>query len=283
MRAQLFRLLLVVFLSSCSAVESGLASDQNVLRVRDGKDIAFTRMIEDMKNRDFIFVGEVHNIPDNHRKELDVIRAFHEAGVPIAIGLEMFRADSQGMLDDWVQGALPLGQFLPVYYDNWRQAWPLYRDIFLYAREHGIPMVGLNIPDKIAEAVARKGFASLTPSEKKQLPPGISCDIDPTYMDFIKKAYADHAGHADKRFLNFCEAQMVWDKSMAWHLIAYTKKHPGRTVIVLAGVGHAWKRGIPEQITREKKYNLSVVMPLVPDQIEPGSVTIKDADYVMLD
>jgi uncharacterized iron-regulated protein len=102
-------------------------------------------------------------------------------------------------------------------------------------------------------------------------------------MDFIKKAYADHAGHVDKRFLNFCEAQMVWDKSMAWHLVAYIKKHPGRTVIVLAGVGHAWKRGIPEQITRESKYSLSVIMPLVPDQIEPGSVTIQDADYVMLE
>ncbi len=283
MRAQLFGLLFSVLLLSCSTAESDPVSGQTVLRVRDGKDIAFSRMIEDIKHRDFIFVGEVHNNPANHQKELDVIRAFHEAGVPISIGLEMFRADSQGKLDDWVQGSLSLEQFLPVYYDNWQLAWPLYRDIFIYAREHRIPMIGLNIPDKIAQAVARNGFESLTQSEKKQLPPGISCDIDPTYMDFIKRAYADHAGHADKRFLNFCEAQMVWDKSMAWHLMAYNNKHPGRTVIVLAGVGHAWKRGIPEQITREKKYNVSVVMPLVPDQIEPDSVTTKDADYVMFE
>ena len=283
MIAPLFPLFLAVFLLSCSTAESSLGSNRTVLRVSDGKDIAFSRMIEDIKDRNFIFVGEIHNLPDTHRMELNVIRAFHEAGVPMAVGLEMFRADSQRMLDDWVRGALPLEKFLPVYYDNWRQAWPLYRDIFLYAREHDIPMVGLNIPDKIAEAVARNGFGSLTRSEKEQLPPGISCDIDPTYMDFIKRAYADHADHADKRFLNFCEAQMVWDKSMAWHLIAYTKKHPGKTIIVLAGVGHAWKRGIPEQLTRETKYNLSVVMPLVPDQIEPDSVTIKDADYVMLE
>jgi uncharacterized iron-regulated protein len=194
----------------------------------------------------------------------------------------MFRADSQKSLDEWVKGALPLDRFLPVYYDNWRQGWPLYRDIFLYARDHDIPMVGLNIPDRIAEAVAKKGFASLTRDEKVQLPPGISCDVDPAYMDFIRKAYADHTRHADKQFLNFCEAQMVWDQSMAWHLVEYVKKHPGRTVIVLAGVGHSWKRGIPERISRESKYSFKVIMPLVPDQIDPDGVTIKDTDYVIL-
>ncbi len=278
----LFHLFLGVFLLSCSAAESGSFSDKAALRVRDGRDITFPRMIEEIKKAKFVFVGEVHDIPAHHRMELDVIRALHESDVPLSIGLEMFRADSQKTLDDWVNGSLPLDRFLPVYYDNWRQAWPLYGDIFSYARDHQIPMVGLNIPDKIAEAVAQKGFASLTRNEKMQLPPGISCDVDPTYMDFIRKAYAGHVRHVDKRFLNFCEAQMVWDKSMAWHLIQYSKKHPERTVIVLAGVGHSWKRGIPEQISRESKYSLKVIMPFVPDQIEPDSVTIKDADYVIL-
>ncbi len=281
MRTTLFPLFLFVFLLSCSAAESGLDPNAAVLRVRDGKHISFARMIEDVRKTDFVFVGEVHDVPDHHRMELDVIRAFHESGVPLAIGLEMFRADSQKTLDEWVRGDISLDTFLPVYYDNWRLAWPLYRDIFSYAREHQIPMVGLNIPDKIAEAVAQKGFASLTKNERNQLPPGISCNVDPTYMEFIKKAYAGHVQHVDKKFLNFCEAQMVWDKSMAWHLIEYRKKHPGTTVIVLAGVGHAWKRGIPEQIARESTFTYKVIMPLVPDQIEQDSVTIQDADYVV--
>ncbi len=283
MRFPLFHLLLGFLLLSCSAAESGSIPDATALRVRDGRDIAFSQMIEEIKKANFVFVGEVHDIPAHHQLELDVIKALHESGIPLSIGLEMFRADSQKPLDEWVRGALPTDKFLPAYYDNWRQAWPLYRDIFSYARDHQIPMVGLNIPDKIAEAVAKKGFASLTREERTQLPPGISCDVDPTYMDFIRKAYAGHTGHVDKRFLNFCEAQMVWDKSMAWHLIEYTKKHPGRTVIVLAGVGHSWKRGIPEQISRESKYSLKVIMPLVPDQIEPDSVTVADADYVIMD
>ena len=124
----------------------------------------------------------------------------------------------------------------------------------------------------------------MNPEQKKQLPPEISCDIDPTYMDFIKKAYADHSQKAGNKFLNFCEAQMVWDKTMAWHLIKYLDKHRGKTVIVLAGVGHAWKRGIPEQMVRQSQsqYRSKTILPLVPGQIEPESISIRDADYVLL-
>ncbi len=143
-------------------------------------------------------------------------------------------------------------------------------------------MVGLNIPDEIAATVAKKGFASLTEKERQILPPGISCDVDPTYMNFIKQAYVGHSQKTDKQFLHFCEAQMVWDKSMAANLIDYRKKHPSQTVVVLAGVGHAWKRGIPEQLARESKYTVKTALPLVPGQIERDTVTVHDADYVLL-
>ncbi len=263
-------------------VESGLGDESKVLRVRDGKIITFAGMIADVKKADFVFIGEVHDISEHHRDELAIIRAFHESDAPTAVGLEMFRSDSQGVLDSWVRGKLSVEQFLPAYYDNWREPWPLYRDIFQYARDHEIPLLGLNVPDKIAEKVAREGFASLTQEEKRQLPPGISCNVDPTYMEFIRRAYAGHAAHG-RVFVNFCEAQMVWDKSMAWHLMAYVKKKPGRTVVVLAGVGHAWKRGIPEQMGTDSKFTYRVVLPLIPDQIDRETVTTKDADYVLLD
>jgi uncharacterized iron-regulated protein len=254
----------------------------DVYRMSDGKTISFDRMVQDVKKADFVVVGEVHDIPEHHQLQLEIIRAFHESGAPLVIGLEMFRKDSQGALDSWVKGDMPLKQFLPVYYDNWHIAWPLYRDIFTYAHDHQIPMLALNIPDGITERVAREGFASLREKEKKELPPGISCDIDPTYMDFMRKAYAVHSQKTDKMFLHFCEAQMVWDKSMAWRLIEYRKQHPGQTVVVLAGVGHAWKRGIPEQIARHTKYAVKVVIPMVPDEIDQDTVSDHDTDYLFL-
>ncbi len=262
---------------------TAMVGTQDVYNVSNRKMISFNQMITDLKKADFIVIGEVHDDLDDHRMELHIIAALHESDVQLAIGLEMFRADSQRVLDEWVGGSLPLSDFLPYYYDNWRMAWPMYRDIFTYAREHKIPMIGLNIPDKIAATVAEKGFASLTDKERQMLPRGISCDVDPTYMNFIRKAYAGHHTKTDKQFLNFCEAQMVWDKSMAANLIDYRRHHPTGTVVVLAGVGHAWKRGLPEQLARDSRYIVKTALPLVPGQIEKATVTVHDADYVILD
>jgi uncharacterized iron-regulated protein len=263
------------------AAESGAGAD-NVLRVRDGKIITFNQMIEEVKKVNIVFFGEIHDSIEHHEAELAVIKALHESDTPMSIGLEMFRSDSQDALDSWVRRKSSLEQFLPAYYDNWRMPWPLYREIFRYSRDHEIPLVGLNIPDAIAKKVAQQGFASLTEQEKKRLPTGVSCNVDATYMEFIRRAYTDHS-RQERQFVNFCEAQMVWDKSMAWHLVEYLKKNRGRTVVVLAGVGHAWKRGMPEQVAMESKYTYRVILPLIPDQIEKRTVTTQDADYVLLE
>jgi len=270
-------ILLAVFCTSRDA-----SAYRHALRLHDGKVIPFAEMIDDLKNADIVFVGEVHDSMRDHQAELDVIRALHEKGVRFGIGFEMFRADSQKDLDEWNDGKLDKAKFVRVYYDNWRMPWPLYGDIFLYARSHSIPMVGLNVPDAISRKVATTGFASLTRQELAQLPPGISCNVDQKYMDFIKKVYEAHAAEKDS-FVHFCEAQMVWDKSMAWHLLGYMKKRPGEKMVVLSGIGHAWKRGIPEQVKQSSSYTLRVVLPAVPDATKRSSITSADADYIFID
>jgi uncharacterized iron-regulated protein len=282
MRKRSIIAVVTLLLAALALLLAGMMLRNDVFRISDKNIITFNDMMEDLKKADIIFIGEVHDIPEHHRMELEIIRAFQESRTPLAIGLEMFRNDSQKDLDSWVRGASSLAQFLPVYYDNWQRPWPEYRDIFTYAREHRIPLIGLNIPDALSETVARHGFASLDANQKKQLPPGISCDADPAYREFIRKAYADHHQVPDKKFLYFCEAQLVWDKAMAWRLIEYLKQDPGRTVVVLAGVGHAWKRGIPGQVARQSPFTSRVIIPLIPDEIEIDSVTKQDGDYVML-
>jgi uncharacterized iron-regulated protein len=195
----------------------------------------------------------------------------------------MFRAEDQRTLNEWTRGALSLQQFLPSYYANWRMAWPLYRDIFLYARDHRIPMVGLNIPESVSRTVAERGFGALTPKQLAQVPKGVSCNVDARYREFIRDAYSDHVQPSDRNFNNFCEAQLVWDQSMAWHIASYRMAHTKRTIVVLTGVGHAWRRGIPEQLIKYAKLTTRVVLPAVRGAIDPKTVTSEDADYIMWD
>jgi uncharacterized iron-regulated protein len=282
MKSALFCIALLVTLLPASCMSRDATAYHNVLRLSDGKIISFGEMINDVEGSDIIFVGEIHDSMRDHAAELDVISALHERNVPIGIGLEMFRADSQKSLDEWRKGTLDRARFIRIYYNNWRMPWPYYGDILMYARQHAIPIAGLNVPDAISQKVATKGFGSLTRTELAQLPPGISCNVDREYMDFIKSVYKSHGGEKDS-FVHFCEAQMVWDKSMAWHLIRYMKKHPGQKMVVISGIGHAWKRGISEQVRQSSSYTFKVVLPAVPDETKRSSITVADADYLFVD
>ena len=282
MRRKIIILVLVLATLTLSGLSAeGEESFSRFLRIRDGKVITFSRMFSEIRTADIVFVGESHGNMRDHSGQLAVIRAFHESDFSLAIGLEMFRAQSQQDLDRWTEGKSGLDAFLKVYYDNWGMPWPLYGSIFLYAREHLIPMVGLNLPDSIVKKVAQKGFAALTPEERRQLPAGISCSVDQAYMDFIRKVYGKH--EKGKSFSYFCEAQVVWDKTMAYHLVESLQKNRGRTVVVLAGTGHSWKRGIPAQVRELSKYRTVVIMPEVPEQTDRKALTTADADYLALD
>ena len=72
------------------------------------------------------------------------------------------------------------------------------------------------------------------------------------------------------------------DKSMAWHLVRFLKANPEHTVVVLAGNGHAWKRGIPEQIRRRSSHAYRVILPEEPGRLQRGGVLADDLDYLWL-
>lgn len=256
-------------------------TDPRILRMKDKEIITFDQMIQELKGRKMILIGELHDEPKHHEYELRIIKALCEQGIPISIGLEMVRANSQKVLDQWTLGDLPLERFLPVYRENWSVPWSLYKDIFIFARDQRIPLIGLNIPTEITNKVAQKGFSSLTEEETMRLPPGISCDVDSIYREFIMRAFRVH--RMGEEFVNFCEAQMVWDNAMALHTLEYVSKNPTRTVIILTGTGHAWKRAIASQIERlSRAISIAVVLPEFPGEIERNIMTTEDTDFLIL-
>jgi uncharacterized iron-regulated protein len=254
-------------------------SRAHTLRVADGSYITLPELIAELRQVDLVFMGELHNHAGHHLAQLQIIKALHEAGEPVAVGLEMFRSNDQKYLDQWVAGELTMRQFLPIYQQNWSM-WELYRDIFVYARDKRIPMIGLNINREVTQQVAQEGFGSLSPEQLDELPP-IRCDIDHRYEEFIRRAHGAH--HHEGDFLSFCEAQMVWDNVMAENLLAFHRANPEHTVVVLAGSGHAWKHGIPEQIERRTdQIAYRVLLPEIPGRISPENATVEEADFLML-
>jgi len=253
-----------------------------VVNLRSGAVISFAEMLEDLQKADFIFIGESHDKVEHHRLQLQVIKGLHAAGIPLAVGFEMFRAASQPVLNRWSTGQMDTEDFIRFYYDDWGLPWPMYSDILLYLRQENIPLVGLNIPRSISRKVAKLGSSSLTGEELAQLPPGLSCDVSPAYRQYIRDVFSGHAGKEEQAFQNFCEAQVLWDKAMAWHLVQYRGKNPGISTVVLSGMVHALKRGIPFRVEEmEKKYISRVIVPREPG-IDPRSINPSIADYLVI-
>jgi len=234
-----------------------------------------------LKQNRIVIVGEHHNNKRHHKAQLNVIRTLKESGIQVAIGLEMFRSDSQQALNQWVSGDIGGEAFQEIFYDNWGYSWEHYRVIFDYAKDEKVPLIGLNVARDITRQVARRGFQSLSKEQKGKLS-NIACRVDKEYMDYIKKAFGGH-GHGQLNFTYFCEAQLVWDTVMAINILDYLQKNPDTLMVVLTGTGHARKNAIPKQIRKRSEVAQAVVLPEVKGIIEPKTVDKSDADYIILD
>jgi uncharacterized iron-regulated protein len=233
-----------------------------------------------LSGSEIVLVGEMHDRLSHHEGQLQVIRSIHETGKAVAVGLEMFKRRDQSVLDRWISGQLDEHDFEVHFRDSWGDMWPLYRDIFVFCRTRKIPMIGLNVPREITRQVASEGFASLTEEQVGELP-FIACQVDPEYEEFIREAHGHHMREA--AFTRFCEAQLVWDTAMAVHAMEYLESHPHHTLVVLAGIAHAWKKGIPTQIRKQRGHVRQVViLPEDPSRLDKQNVTLESCDYLLL-
>ncbi|MEJ2198194.1 MAG: ChaN family lipoprotein [Desulfuromonadales bacterium] len=252
----------------------------HLLDVKDRIEVSPEVMLDDLRKAQVIFVGELHDNPGHHQAQLAIIDALDNDETPLAIGLEMFRRDSQEDLDVWTAGSSSVSEFMQAFNNNWGM-WPVYSGIFMHARNEKVKMVGLNIPRSITGKVARNGYKSLS-SEERLLLGNVQCEVDQAYGEYIRQAMGGHGGHGT-HFLYFCEAQLLWDTIMARNLVDFLKENPDYRVVVLAGSGHAWKFGIPRQLIEQADISYRVVLPEIIGRIDRRNVNEKLADYLWLD
>jgi uncharacterized iron-regulated protein len=255
--------------------------DQPLFDLQAGRRRMLNDVTPELLKSRIVLVGELHATAAHHRAQLRVIQALHEAGARVAVGVEMFRRDSQPALDRWVGGEMSPQDFEAAFADNWGFPWEAYRGVFEYARRHKIPMIGLNVPREITRQVARGGFQSLSEEQRGQLA-DVTCAVDDDYMQYIRSAYGAHA-HGNMNFTFFCEAQMVWDAAMAVHALNHLQSDPAAVVVILTGIGHARRGAIPRQIGQRSTVAATVFLPEVPGSLTAETVDRRDADFLMLE
>jgi uncharacterized iron-regulated protein len=167
----------------------------------------------------------------------------------------MYPYTEQASLDLWNAGAVTEDEFVVKsrWYKNWGYHWHYYRDIFLFARQHGIKMYAVNTPREVVSAVRRKGLQNLTPEEAARIPPKIDTDNE----DHKKLFRAFFAGEESmmhtmsaQMFDGMFAAQCTWDASMGYNAVQNLKKFggPNAIMVVLIGSGHvAYNLGVQRQ------------------------------------
>lgn len=184
-----------------------------------GRPAAWADMIADLAGQDVVFFGEMHNDPVCHWLELETLRALHrEWGAGMELGMEMFEADVQLIIDEREQGLIAAKNF-----DDEARLWPNHETDYArtvdYAMENGIHLVATNAPRRYAAAVRRHGLAildSLGDEARRFLPPlPIPYEANPeAEAGFRMMAALGHGDPADSERMG--QSQGLKDATMAW-------------------------------------------------------------------
>lgn len=264
------------------ATSVGANAAMEIVGMSGNGPVAFGKFVEDIGRADVIFLGDTHDDLRLHGLQLEIVRALYAKNPQLALGLEMFTTDNQQSLDDWTTGKIEEKDFVAIYARNWSYDWSQYRDLFLFAREHKIPMIALNVPKPLMAKVVRLGAKALSDSDRKALPPAASWSLAPRQAEYLKRIREQAFGNAPPRFpvANFNDAQALRNHSIAYRVAKFREKAPESKVVVLAGTWHAIKNGAPENLKDYSRASYKVVLPDLKEfsWLKP---TAEDVDYLI--
>ncbi|MEM8970233.1 MAG: ChaN family lipoprotein, partial [Bacteroidota bacterium] len=138
-----------------------------------GKPTSYAKMLRTLAKADVVLFGELHNNPICHWLELQLLRDLHQEHDSLVLALEMFEADNQLVLDEYLQGTIQEKHLL-----NEAKVWNNYdtdyQPLIELAKTNDIPVVASNIPRRYANLVYRRGLSaldSLTDEAKQWIAP----------------------------------------------------------------------------------------------------------------
>ena len=126
---------------------------------KNGKKTSYKKLITKAENAQVLLFGEFHNNAISHWLELEVTKEVFDKK-PVVLGAEMFEADNQTQLNQYLKGEINQKQL-----DSTARLWPNYKTDYKplvdFAKENKNPFIATNIPRKYAALVSKKGFEIL--------------------------------------------------------------------------------------------------------------------------
>ncbi len=124
-----------------------------------GKSVSYKKMVKAMSQSDIVMFGEHHNNPIVHWLQLEATTDLSKLS-GLTLGAEMFEADNQTQLNNYLKGEIDQKAFDTVA-RLWNNYPTDYKSLVDFAKENKLHFIATNIPRRFASEVFRGGFESL--------------------------------------------------------------------------------------------------------------------------
>lgn len=205
---------------------------------KKGKNTSYSKMMAQLKEADVVLFGELHNNPICHWLQLEVSKElFQEKGKGLSLAAEMFEADAQLVLDEYLGN-----QIQERHLTSEGKVWPNYKTDYSplvdFAKAHELAFVASNIPRRYASLVARSGLKGLEelPERAKEYIAPLPIEVDETLPGYVNLAkMMGNMGHGG----SMVAAQAVKDATMAHFILTEWKKEAVSAVLHFNGTYHS--------------------------------------------
>jgi len=246
MFCRLARGLLVALVVGWLAASPATASDW-----LDGRGtwVSQAAVIERLQRADVVLMGEVHDSPDVHARQVALLEAMADApdSPPIVLAMEQLDLQNRAALERLDGDASLDGRALAEAggFDEAGWGWEHYGPLFTLAAERGWPVRPLNLSRARAREIVRGGSEwrlALPPDQVaviERLAPDLSLP-ETLQTALIEDLQRVHCGDMDPAFARrIARAQVARDILMADAIRSIRDTFPGRLVVAVMGNQHA--------------------------------------------
>lgn len=247
---------------------------------RTGEKVQLKQVIEASQGKSHIFFGELHNNAVAHWLQLELTKAlFERDSLRLVIGAEMFEADNQLLIDEYLSGLITQKSFEQEA-RLWKNYKTDYKPILEFAKKQRIRFVATNVPRRYANAIFHGGLDVLNklgPEAAQFLPP------QPLAIDTTQSSYRELSKISGSHQGNYMlEAQALKDATMA-HFIARNSTN-GSVFLHLNGSYHSDRyEGIVNYLKRvvpvKKMLVITTVTQSETDRLDKKNRSL--ADYII--
>ncbi|UKN01457.1 ChaN family lipoprotein [Paracrocinitomix mangrovi] len=255
--------------------------DAYVIYTSDGKKVDFFKMMKELEDKKFVFFGELHNNPISHWLQFEVTKKlYNKHKSRLVLGAEMFEADNQYIIDEYLQGKISASSF-----QDEVRLWPNYdtdyKPLMEFAKAQGLYFVATNVPRRYASMAYKQGIDSLktlSNTALQYIAPLDNFKFDST-VNCYRKMIHEFGSHGG---VNIATAQALKDATMAHFIL---KNYSNRNVFLhFNGAYHSdFHEGIihylKKEVNEDKIITISTVSQESTDELEKAYY--ESADFII--